>query len=53
MFRHREFGIKAGLPIFSWWPTQNIKAGTSKRDMIRREMLDGSRILATLAVIDL
>lgn len=52
-FLQRELGIKAVFPSFSWRPTQKIKAGTRRSEMVRRAMLGASLMLETLAVMDL
>ncbi len=52
-FLQRELGIMAGLPSLSCRPTQKMKAGTRRSEMVRRVILDASRMLETLAVMDL
>ena len=52
-FLQRELGIRAGLPSLSCRPTQKTKAGTRASEMAREAILGASRILETLAVMDL
>ncbi|KAK3171025.1 hypothetical protein OEA41_003109 [Lepraria neglecta] len=52
-FLQRELGIRAGLPSLSCRPTQKTKAGTRASEMARKAILGASRILETLAVMDL
>ncbi len=53
VFLQRELGIRAGFPNFSWRPTQKTKAGTRTSEMVSRTILEASRRLEMLAVIDL
>ena len=52
-FRQSELGIKAGLPSFSWRLTQKTKAGTRRREIVKRAILGASLMFERLAVIDL
>ena len=52
-FRQSELGIRAGLCSLSWRPTQNMKAGTSRSEIMRRVMLETSWMLDRFAVIEL
>ena len=43
-FFQSEFGIRAGLPSFSWRPTQSMNVGTEAREIVRRAIVEGSRM---------
>ena len=53
VFFHRELGIKAGFPRFSWRPNQKINAGTMAREMASSKMLEASRRLDALNLTEL
>lgn len=50
VFLHSEFGINAGLHLFSWRLTQKTKAGTMISDITSRVILGASLRLEALAV---
>lgn len=52
-FLHSEFGMIAGLPLRSCFPTQNTKAGSRARPILRMMILEASFSLDVLAVMTL
>lgn len=50
LFRHREFGMRAGRPRRSCLPTQTMKAGINAKPVERSAMMRGSWISAVLPV---
>lgn len=51
--RHKEFGIKAGWPHWTWRCIQTVKTGARATEMQSREMFDGDLMLDVSAVTEL